>query len=60
MLVKVLHAGICGTDRNIKYDEKDFPPGEDFLILGHFGMVGDTGFEPVTSAMSTQRSNQLS
>ena len=23
-------------------------------------MVGDTGFEPVTSAMSTQRSNQLS
>ncbi len=24
------------------------------------GMVGDTGFEPVTSAMSTQRSNQLS
>jgi threonine dehydrogenase-like Zn-dependent dehydrogenase len=36
VLVKVLHAGICGTDRNmIKYDEKDFPPGEDFLILGH-------------------------
>ena len=25
-----------------------------------FRMVGDTGFEPVTSAMSTQRSNQLS
>jgi hypothetical protein len=24
------------------------------------GMVGDTGFEPVTSAMSTLRSNQLS
>ena len=23
-------------------------------------MVGDTGLEPVTSAMSTQRSNQLS
>ena len=23
-------------------------------------LVGDTGFEPVTSAMSTQRSNQLS
>jgi len=23
-------------------------------------MVGDTGFEPVTSAMSMQRSNQLS
>ena len=23
-------------------------------------MVGDTGFEPVTSAMSTQHSNQLS
>ncbi|MFQ5925726.1 MAG: glucose 1-dehydrogenase, partial [Dehalococcoidia bacterium] len=36
VLVKVLYAGICGTDRNmINYDEKDFPPGEDFLILGH-------------------------
>jgi threonine dehydrogenase-like Zn-dependent dehydrogenase len=35
-LVKVLHVGICGTDRNmIRWDEKDFPPGEDFLILGH-------------------------
>ncbi len=30
------------------------------LPFRHFGMVGDTGFEPVTSAMSTQRSNQLS
>jgi threonine dehydrogenase-like Zn-dependent dehydrogenase len=35
-LVKVLYAGICGTDRSmIRWDEKDFPPGEDFLILGH-------------------------
>ena len=25
-----------------------------------YSMVGDTGFEPVTSAMSTQHSNQLS
>ena len=32
----MLYAGICGTDRNmINYDEKGFPPGEDFLILGH-------------------------
>ena len=32
------------------------------LILGNKTtiMVGDTGLEPVTSAMSTQRSNQLS
>ncbi len=36
VLVKVLYAGTCGTDRNmINYDEKDFPPGEDFLILVH-------------------------
>lgn len=36
VLVKVLRAGICGTDRNmVQWDEKDFPPGEDFLTLGH-------------------------
>ena len=36
VLVKVLYAGTCGTDRNMtNYDEKDFPLGEDFLILGH-------------------------
>jgi len=28
--------------------------------LKKYRVVGDTGFEPVTSAMSTQRSNQLS
>ena len=27
---------------------------------GRWGLVGDTGFEPVTSAMSTQRSSHLS
>ena len=27
---------------------------------GEEDLVGDTGFEPVTSAMSTQRSNHLS
>ena len=30
------------------------------LIVFHVGMVGDTGFEPVTSCMSSMRSNQLS
>lgn len=35
-LVKVLYAGICGTDRNIiRWQERDLPPGEDFLTLGH-------------------------
>jgi len=39
VLVKVLQAGICGTDRNmIRWGEKDFPPGEDFLVLGHEAM----------------------
>ena len=31
-----------------------------FLRLKILIMVGDTGFEPVTSAMSMQRSSQLS
>ncbi|MEK7280779.1 MAG: glucose 1-dehydrogenase [Chloroflexota bacterium] len=36
VLVKVLQVGIDGTDRNmIRYDEKDLPPGEDFITLGH-------------------------
>ena len=30
------------------------------LPFRHFGMVGGRGLEPLTSAMSTQRSNQLS
>ena len=33
-------------------------PGRRFSILS--SLVGDTGFEPATSAMSTQRSNHLS
>jgi hypothetical protein len=29
-------------------------------VLGQIQVVGDAGFEPATSAMSRQRSNQLS
>ena len=53
VLLKVLYAGICGTDRNmINYDEKDLPPGEDFLILGHeaVGRVEATGPDVKTVA----------
>ena len=36
------------------------PGGRARVNGGERRLVGDTGFEPVTSAMSTQRSNQLS
>ena len=42
-----LTEGLTGINKSIKGDEAN-------------RMVGGTGLEPVTSAMSTQRSNQLS
>jgi len=39
VLVKIVRAGICGTDRDmVRRDQKDIPPGEDFIILGHEAM----------------------
>lgn len=40
-------------------NKKDLPAGVFFIVLSST-MVGDTGLEPVTSAMSMRRSNQLS
>lgn len=46
VLVKILHAGICGSDRSmIAYDSKDLPEGEDKIVLGHeaVGRVEEVG-----------------
>ena len=46
VLVEVLRAGACGTDREINNGEYGVAPdGSDFLILGHenFGRVVETG-----------------
>ena len=46
VLVKVLRAGLCGTDADInRGDYGQAPTGEDYLILGHenFGVVEEVG-----------------
>ncbi len=61
--VRVIRAGLCGTDADIyegNYGEP--PPGDDFLILGHenFGVVeeagqNDAGLKPGDFVVSTVR-----
>lgn len=63
VVVKVLRAGLCGTDAEINtglYGQA--PPGFDYLILGHenFGVVEETGkkvkgFKPGDFVVSTVR-----
>tara|TARA_Y100000310_G_scaffold342443_1_gene445731 strand:+ start:1933 stop:3042 length:1110 start_codon:yes stop_codon:yes gene_type:complete len=46
VLIKILKAGICGTDRNIiQHHLFDPPKGENTMVLGHesFGIVEDVG-----------------
>lgn len=46
VLLKIVHAGICGSDRSmIVYDSKDLPEGEDKIVLGHeaVGRVEEVG-----------------
>lgn len=53
VLVKVIEAGVDGTDRSIlKWQLLDPPPGEDFLILGHeaLGRVEEVG--PAVQSLS--------
>lgn len=63
VLVKVLQAGLDGTDREIILGEYgDAPPGEEYLILGHenIGIVVDVGddireFQPGDFVSATVR-----
>lgn len=46
VLVKVLHVGVDGTDKEINNAEYGAaPPGDDFLVIGHegFGVVEEVG-----------------
>ena len=47
-----------GADRGQKWGTENGNAPEDGALSALFSVVGDTGIEPVTSAMSRQRSNQ--
>lgn len=61
VLVRTLRVGVDGTDREVlSGTHGGFPPGEDFLVLGHeaVGVVadaGDTGFEEGEVVVPTVR-----
>ena|GEM_PF-5163191 len=42
------------------FEQRPAPIRTFSVVLEQFQVVGDAGFEPATSAMSRQRSNQLS
>lgn len=63
VLVKMIRAGLCGTDSDInRGDYGQAPAGDDYLILGHenFGVVQEVGkdvsdFKPGDFVVSTVR-----